>query len=127
MLLTIIQNLLDRLLYSFKTGIGIAMTDTWNIDFETIVSSSRIFIGDEGNDQASLDGYGIANLRSTYRFTPNLEMFVRVENVFDQDYSTFGILAELEVHMTEAPNAEDPRFLGPGAPRSGFAGIKVQF
>jgi len=113
--------------HSFKTGIGIAMTDTWNIDFETIVSSSRIFIGDEGNDQASLDGYGIANLRSTYRFTPNLEMFVRVENVFDQDYSTFGILAELEVHITEAPNAEDPRFLGPGAPRSGFAGIKVQF
>jgi iron complex outermembrane receptor protein len=113
--------------HSFKTGIGIAITTTWNIDLETIVSSSRVFVGDEGNDQASLDGYGIANLRSTYRFTQNLEMFVRIENIFDTDYSTFGILAELEVHMTEAPDAEDPRFLGPGAPRSGFAGIQVQF
>ena len=113
--------------HSFKTGFGIAVTADWNIDLETIVSSSRVFVGDEGNDQALLDGYGIANLRSTYRFTPNLEMFVRIENLFDKDYSTFGILAELEVYIAEAPTAEDPRFLGPGAPRSGFAGIQVQF
>ena len=113
--------------HSFKTGFGIAVTADWNIDLETIVSSSRVFVGDEGNDQALLDGYGIANLRSTYRFTPNLEMFVRIENLFDKDYSTFGILAELEVYIAEAPTAEDPRFLGPGALRSGFAGIQVQF
>lgn len=113
--------------HNFKTGVGVALTPAWNIALETIVSSSRVFLGDEGNDQLPVDGYAVANLRSSYRVSEALELFVRIDNLVNTDYETFGLLAELEIPLTEAPTADDPRFLSPGAPRSGFAGIRVQF
>jgi iron complex outermembrane receptor protein len=113
--------------HSFKTGVGIAVTPRWDVALETIVSSSRIFLGDEGNDQLPVDGYGVANFRSSYRLTDSMELFARVDNLLDIDYETFGLLAEVEIELNEVPNADDPRFLSPGAPRSGFAGIRVQF
>ena len=113
--------------HSFKAGVRQAVLDTWDVAVETVAASSRVFVGDEGNDQEPLPGYGIVNLRSAYRFTDHLEVFVRIENLLDHDYSTFGALAELEVFLSEVPDATDPRFLGPGAPRSGFAGLRIAF
>ncbi len=113
--------------HSFKTGVGIAMTRDWDVALEANRSSSRVFLGDEGNDQLPVDGYAVANLRSSYRLNDALELFVRVDNLYNTDYATFGLLAELEIDLEEVPTADDPRFLSPGAPRSGFAGIRVQF
>ena len=94
---------------------------------ETVLTSSRIFVGDEGNDQAEVDGYGILNLRTSYRATDNVVLFLRVDNLLDTDYETFGVLAEIEIDLEEAPGAADPRFVSPGAPRSAFAGIRFRF
>jgi iron complex outermembrane receptor protein len=113
--------------HNFKTGVGVALTPAWNIALETIVSSSRVFLGDEGNDQLPVGGYTVANLRSSYRVSEAVELFVRIDNLVNTDYETFGLLAELEIPLKEAPNADDPRFLSPGAPRSAFAGVRVQF
>ena len=113
--------------HSFKAGIRQGITRAWDVALETVVASSRVFVGDEGNDQPELDGYGVVNFRTAYRFDAGVELFARVDNLFDARYATAGVLAELEVHLREAPNASDPRFLGPGAPRSAFAGIRVRF
>ncbi len=113
--------------HSFKAGIRYGLTDSWDVMLETVTASSRIFIGDEGNDQAVLAGYGIANLRSVYRAGEHLDLFVRIDNLFDKRYATSGVLAELELFLSEAPDASDPRFVGPGAPRSGFGGVRVRF
>ena len=40
---------------------------------------------------------------------------------------TFGVLAELEIDLHEVPDASDPRFVSPGAPRSAFAGVRLRF
>ena len=113
--------------HSLKGGVRYDVTEAWNLAVETVVASSRIFFGDEGNDQAELDGYGVVNLRSSYRFGENLELFVRVDNLFDAEYATFGVLAELEIDLHEVPDASDPRFVAPGAPRSAFAGVRLRF
>ena len=113
--------------HSFKAGIRYALTDAWDVMLETVTASSRIFVGDEGNDQAELAGYGIANLRSVYRAGEHLELFLRVDNLFDTHYATFGALAELEVFLSEVPDASDPRFVSPGIPRSAFGGVRVRF
>ena len=113
--------------HSFKAGIRYGLTEAWDLAFETMAASSRVLVGDEGNDQPELDGYGIANLRSVYRLRDGLEVFVRVENLFDKVYATFGALAELDIFLSEAPDAEVPRFVTPGAPRSGFAGVQIRF
>ena len=113
--------------HSFKAGIRYGLTEAWDLAFETIAASSRVLVGDEGNDQPELDGYGVANFRSVYRLSDGLEVFVRVDNLFDKEYGTFGVLAEVEVFLSEAPDAEVPRFVTPGAPRSGFAGVQIRF
>ena len=112
---------------SLKAGIRQALTDAWDVAIETVIASDRVFVGDEGNDQARLDGYGVVNLRSTYRLDQGVELFVRVENLFDARYATAGVLAELEVFLHEVPDASDPRFIGPGQPRAAFAGVRVGF
>ncbi len=113
--------------HSLKAGIRQGITDAWDAAVETVVASNRVFVGDEGNDQARLDGYGVVNLRSTYRLDGGVELFVRVENLLDARYATAGVLAELEVFLHEVPDAADPRFIGPGQPRSAFAGVRVGF
>lgn len=113
--------------HNFKAGLRYALSDAWDLMLETVTASSRVFVGDEGNDQVRLAGYGIANLRSVYRAGEHVEIFGRIDNLFDRRYATFGALAELEVYLSEVPNASDPRFVAPGAPRSGFAGLRVRF
>ena len=113
--------------HSLKAGVRQEMTDAWNLALETLVSSSRFFVGDEGNDQIPLAGYGVVNLRSAYRFDNGVELFARIENLLDRKYATSGVLAELEVFLREVPDASDPRFIGPGMPRSAFGGVRVRF
>ena len=113
--------------HSLKAGVRQDLTDTWDLALETVVSSSRFFLGDEGNDQIPLEGYGVVNLRSTYRFDNGVELFARIENLLDRKYATSGVLAELEVFLREVPDASDPRFIGPGVPRSAFGGVRVRF
>ena len=113
--------------YSLKAGVRQAVTDDWDVALETVTASSRFFVGDEGNDQVTLDGYGVFTFLSAYRIGGGVELFGRVDNLFGALYSTAGVLAELEVRLREVPDASDPRFVSPGPPRSAFAGIRVAF
>ena len=113
--------------HSVKAGVGVALSRAWDVAVETILTSSRVFVGDEGNDQAEVDGYGLLNLRTSYQATDRVILFLRVDNLLDTDYETFGVLAEIEIELAEAPGASDPRFVSPGAPRSAFAGVRFTF
>ena len=113
--------------HSVKAGIGVALASAWDVAVETILTSSRVFVGDEGNDQAEVDGYGLVNLRTSYQVNEHVGLFLRVDNLLDTEYETFGVLAEIEIELDEAPDATDPRFVSPDAPRSAFAGLRFQF
>ena len=121
----------DRLpglpLHSAKLGISYAWLRDWTIAIESILSSSRFFLGDQGNDQEPIAGYGILNLRSNYPINDRLEIFATVNNLLNRRYETFGVLAELELDLKEAPGIEDPRFVGPGAPRGIWGGLRFRF
>lgn len=113
--------------HGFKAGARQDLTDAWDLAVEAVVASSRFFVGDEGNDQAVLEGYGVINLRSSWRAAGGVELFARLENLLDARYATSGVLAELEVHLREVPDAADPRFVGPGPPRAAFGGLRLRF
>jgi outer membrane receptor protein involved in Fe transport len=121
----------DRLpgipVHSLKAGGSFAVTARWNVALESIVASSRYFHGDEGNDQEPLEGYRLFRFRTHYALNDGVELFAEVDNLFDEEYATFGVLAEVEIPLLEAPHAREPRFVSPGAPRSVFAGIRVRF
>ena len=91
------------------------------------VSGAMRVVALSGDAPLALDGYTIANLRSAYALKESLEFFGRVDNLFAVDYSTFGVLAEVELVLEEVPGADNPRFVSPGSPRSVFVGARVKF
>ena len=99
--------------HSVKAGVGVAVTSAWDVAVDTILTSSRVFVGDEGNDQSEVDGYGLLNLRTSYQATDRVVLFLRVDNLLDTEYETFGVLAEIEIELDEVPGAADPQVRQP--------------
>ncbi len=113
--------------HGLAAGVSFDLRDDWTVGVDAVVSSSRQLLGDEGNDQRPVPGYGVVNLHSTYRLSDRLEALLRITNLFDRDYATFGVLAEVEVPLREAPDADIPRFLTPGAPIGAWVGLRATF
>lgn len=108
-------------LHSFKAGADVAVTDAFTVGAELIASSSRYLRGDEANLDDPVDGFAIINAEAGYRLG-RIEIFGRVQNVFDTDYETFGIFGE-----ADELGFENPRFLSPGAPRTWLVGARARF
>ena len=82
--------------------------------------------GDESNQLGKLDGYATVNIRAKYEVNKTFQVFARVDNLFDQEYESFGLLGEPD----EVPGFggfTDNRFVGVGAPISGFVGVRATF
>ncbi|HEY6478270.1 MAG TPA: TonB-dependent receptor [Polyangia bacterium] len=89
-----------------------------------IADSSQYYRGDEANLLPQIPGYVVVNARAEYRVWKPLSVFVLVDNIFDTQYSTFGVLGD----ATDVfPNYMDPRFLGPAAPRAAWGGVDLRY
>jgi vitamin B12 transporter len=83
-----------------KTGFGLSVGGTLRLAGDSI---DRSAIG----TRVQLDGYALADLRAAYSITERVELYGRVENLFDQEYQTV---------------------LGYGTPgRAAFGGIRVRY
>jgi len=109
-------------LHSAKIGLRYNITDKWNVGIESLINSGVFLRGDEANQLSQTDAYAVFNLRSSYKITDYLEAFVKVDNIFDTDYETFGVVGDPTAVF---PTSTDPRFLSPGAPIGAWAGIRV--
>jgi outer membrane receptor protein involved in Fe transport len=87
-------------------------------------NSGQYYRGDEANLLPQIPGYVIVNLRADYSFAHWISAFVRVDNVFDADYATFGVLGDA---TSVFPSFTDPRFQGPGAPRAAWVGVDLRY
>lgn len=95
---------------------------------DVIARSGQQMVGDEAGQNPKVPGYALINLRGSIDFAPGLSLFGEVRNALDTDYETFGTFSEVdEVFLSEAPDAEDPRAFGPGAPRRWTVGVKASF
>lgn len=107
--------------YMFDSGLSIGL--------DLVNNSGQNLRGDESNQLAEIDGYSVVSFRARYQIAENFEVFARINNLFDEEYETFGLLGEepgeLEVPIIE--NLTVPRFLGAAAPRAGFFGVRYSF
>lgn len=82
------------------------VTDAWIIGATLIYAAAQFYRGDEANQNAQLPGYALVNLHTSYKFGEHVELFARINNLFDARYSTFGQFG-------------DPTCVGaPGIPRA---------
>ncbi len=113
-----------------------------NVDYETRLGSwrrlrlgaglsgqsSQFLVGDESNQAAPVPGFVVADLRASIEALPQVFVFGDARNLFNRRYANFGTFGEIgEVPLVEAPDASNPRFLGPGAPRRWTIGVRTSF
>ena len=98
-----------------------------------VASSSSRLRGDENNRDVhgEVPGYAVVDLDARWRPAKHVEVFGRLNNVFDRRYSNFGILGQNV--FANAARSFDPAhavaepFLGIGAPRGAWIGLRYEW
>lgn len=109
--------------HQLKLGVDVGITPSLNLGGDVMYNSGQFLRGDEANLLHQTDAFAVLNLRGEYRVTKHLALFARIENIFDTDYETFGLLGEPTAVL--GPAFDDPRFLSPGAERGGWIGVRL--
>ena len=95
------------------------------IGTQLFVSSSQFLRGDEANLLDPLDGSTTVNLSGNYSLHRRARLVARVTNLFNRDYSTFGLLGEADDVLGD--EFDDARFVSPAAPRAAWVGVEFSF
>lgn len=88
--------------------------------------------GNENNadPMGKIAGYTVLNLDTRYSFGKSgWQLFAKLNNVFDREYYTGGILGANMFNAAGVFDANDTpeKFLAPGAPRAGWIGLRYEF
>ncbi len=112
----------------FKAGVDYNATDAWTVGGTAIFASGRFLVGDEANLTPQTPPYFVLNLHTSYRVTPNLQLFGLIENAFNATYYTFGTFSPTSsVPIAQVPGASNPRSYSPAAPIAVTVGIRATF
>ena len=102
-------------------GIEVLLGSAWRLSLDAAYVDGQRLRGDEANQHRRLDPYCVANASLEYRYR-NVAVFLRLENLFDEEYESYGAYFE---NVVDGTGVE--RFMGPGMPLAAFSGVRVQF
>ena len=77
-----------------------------------------------------MPAYAVFNLHTSYQVNKTVQLYGRVDNVFDNRYATHGTFFDTTAlpNFANGGNAfTDPRSVGPARPRAYYAGMRVTF
>ncbi|MDE2148244.1 MAG: TonB-dependent receptor [Gammaproteobacteria bacterium] len=124
-----------------------ALTGAWAIGVDLQVSSGAFLRGNENNANRSgqtnaqgttvigsgrIGGYAVVDLRSDYRITRRLTVFMHIANLFNRDYADSGLLSQ-NVFSADGGFRSDPstwtteNAVSPAAPRAVWAGARLRW
>ena len=116
--------------HSVKIRADYDLTEKFSLGGNAMYFSSQYARGDENNQDVNgkVPGYALFNLDAHYQYTRQLSFFGRVDNVFDKDYETLGVLGENFFNgpgrTFDAGNVTGEQFRSAGAPRAFWVGVK---
>ncbi|MCI0661516.1 MAG: TonB-dependent receptor [Acidobacteria bacterium] len=135
--------------HMFKLFADLRATSKFTINFGVLALSSSIARGNENNEHepdgvyylslGTSPGYSVANLGARYQLQRRIELFFRINNMFNRRYytaaqlGTTGFTAEgnFIARPFAAVDGEFPlqhaTFYAPGAPRGAWGGIRFKF
>jgi outer membrane receptor protein involved in Fe transport len=108
-----------------KAGLSYAPLPKIRVGADVLYNADQVLRGDESNQLEPVDDYALVNLRAQYRVNKRAAVFGSIDNVFDADYETFGVLGEAAEVLGD--QFASPQFLSPGAPRGLWVGLRVSF
>lgn len=119
--------------HNLKFRVDYDATERWSIGSNIMYSSAVFARGDENNVdvRGKVPGYTVVNLDSRYKVTKAIEVFARVNNLFDRQYANFGILGRNAFtgpnQSFDNGNSVGEQFRGYGAPRGIWAGLRYSW
>lgn len=118
---------------SLRIRVDWQASDAVSVGANVVASSGSRLRGDESNQDANgqVAGYAVLNLDARWKLGKNLELFGRIDNVFNRKYANFGVLglnAFANPTKTFDPaNAVAEPFYGLGAPRGAWLGLRYEW
>ena len=107
--------------------IRICRQPEWKLGADVAVVGSQYFVGDDSNLKAKVPAYCMSNLRSSYKFTKELQVFAIVTNLFNQNYYTYGTYFELDgVARAIFVRVHRPAHRRRHSPLAIYGGVKVK-
>jgi outer membrane receptor protein involved in Fe transport len=123
------------------------LSKRWNVGGNVIATSGSFLHGDENNSNQAggtngegayvsgsgwIPGYAVVNLQSTYHMTKRAEIFARLINLFDKQYSTAGFLTSSSFNpngsfIPDPNNWPNENAVAPAAPRAIWVGMRVRW
>jgi iron complex outermembrane receptor protein len=105
----------------------------WRAGASILAASGQYSRGNENNRDpgGSVPGYAVVAIDGAWRVTPDVELFVRVDNLLDVRYQTFGILGSNYFRGPDqsfAPALAGPEpFRSPGSSFGAWLGLRTRF
>lgn len=119
--------------HTFKLRLGYEIIPGWSVGSNIVTASGQYARGDENNRDRSgkVPGYTVVHLDTRYSVNENWKLFARINNIFDREYSTFGMIganafapgASVADQNTWVPE----QFRSPAAPRAAWVGVTYEF
>ena len=99
-----------------------------NVGATAVLISSQWAHGDENNldPQGRIPGYGIINFDAHYKIDNNWNLFTKVTNLLDKQYSTYGIISG-NIYAQTLAETNPQLFISPAAPRAAWVGLTYNF
>lgn len=133
--------------HTFKLGLDWRPSTQWLVGADLVAVSRLVTQGNEDGlledpeddepletGDAGIAGHALLSLRASYKPSKQLEFYARVNNALNRRYETYGVLAEnlfpggqLAQPALATDEAQDARFVAPGAPRSFNIGMNYRF
>jgi iron complex outermembrane receptor protein len=114
--------------HQLKVGAEYAVTPEWKVGADVIAVGPQFYFGDYSNVNEKLPAYWVANLRTSYQITKELQLFALVNNLFNEKYATYGRYFDTgSLANAIALTLADPRMQTPAQPLSIYAGLRLKY
>ncbi|MFM0523947.1 TonB-dependent receptor [Paraburkholderia strydomiana] len=113
-----------------KLQLDYAATTKWKVGANLTWRGGIYAQGDENNQDVNgkIAGYLLIDLDTSYQVTKQLQVFANITNLLDKRYASFGTLGENFFngpnHTFDGANPSNEQFVGPGAPRGFWVGLR---
>jgi outer membrane receptor protein involved in Fe transport len=110
-----------------KVAANVDLLPAWTLGVNMIYNGDQFLRGDEANLTTPLASYMLFNLKTEYRFNEHVTLFGKLDNIFNHRYQNFGTLGNTGDVLEEDLGINDlnTRFIGVGAPRAGWVGVRI--
>ncbi len=110
----------------FKAGVDYKATPALKVGVDMQFVGAQRFVGDESNQATLLPAYAVFNAGASYQVTSSIEIYARVDNIFDRRYGVYGTFFDTQA-LAPLISFNDPRTIVPAQPRAFYAGMRATF